>query len=126
MAMDSWRPDMAAGPIFGQIAAHVRQRLARGDLMPGQKLTSARELAIELGVNPNTVAHAFAELERMGIIETRRGLGTFVRQGAPVAVMRRDMLAAAAAAFASEAERLGVVRRDALAVLEEIWNAGES
>lgn len=123
MRMDRFRIDAAQGPIFAQIAADVRRRLARGDLAPGQKLTSARELAIELGVNPNTVAHAFAELERMGIIETRRGLGTFVREDAPVAAMRRDLLSAAAKAFAAEAARLGISRRDALSALEEVWNA---
>jgi len=121
-----WQIDMAAGPIFGQIAANVRQQLARGDLSPGQKLTSARELAVELGVNPNTVAHAFAELERMGIIETKRGLGTFVRQDAPVSPMRVDMLAAAAFAFAAEARQLGVTRREALTALEEAWNARDA
>jgi GntR family transcriptional regulator len=122
----AWRLDMSAGPIFCQIAANVRHMLARGDLSPGQKLMSARDLAVELGVNPNTVVHAFAELERTAVIETKRGLGTFVRKDAPVASMRRDMLQAAAAAFVAEVGTLGVTKQQALSVLEEVWNAGES
>jgi GntR family transcriptional regulator len=122
---ESWRLDMNAGPIFSQIAVNVRHMLARGDLSPGQKLASARDLAVELGVNPNTVVHAFAELERMAVIETKRGLGTFVREDAPVASMRRDMLKVAAAAFVAEVGTLGVTKQEALGVLEEVWNAGK-
>lgn len=122
----AWQLDMDAGPIFTQIAANVRRMLARGDLAPGQKLTSARELATELGVNPNTVVHAFAELERMAVIETKRGLGTFVREDAPVASLKRDMLESAVAAFVSEVVTLGVTKREALAALEEVWNARKS
>ncbi|MCX6092824.1 MAG: GntR family transcriptional regulator [Candidatus Bipolaricaulota bacterium] len=122
---EAWRLDMNAGLIFCQIAANVCHMLARGDLSPGQKLMSARDLAVELGVNPNTVVHAFAELERMAVIETKRGLGTFVREDAPVASMRGDMLQAAAVAFVAEVETLGVTKQEALGVLKEVWNAGK-
>jgi GntR family transcriptional regulator len=121
-----WQLDLSAGPIFLQIAANVRQMLARGDLVPGQKLPSARELAVELGINPNTVVHAFGELERMAMIETKRGLGTFVRGDAPVDSLRRDLLQAAAAAYAAEVTALGISPRDALGALREVLNAGES
>ncbi len=120
----AWPVNMDAGPIFVQIANHVRQMLARGEIVPGDKLPSARDLAAGLGVNPNTVAHAFAELERTGVIETKRGLGTYVRDGAPVAAMRRDMLRAAATAFAAEAAALGVSAPEALGALKEALNAG--
>lgn len=120
----AWPLDMDAGPIFVQIANHVRQMLARGEIVPGGKLPSARDLAAGLGVNPNTVAHAFAELERTSVIETKRGLGTYVRDDAPVAAMRRDMLRAAATAFAAEAAALGVSATEALGALKEALNAG--
>ena len=115
---------MDAGPIFVQIANHVRQMLARGEIVPGDKLPSARDLAAGLGVNPNTVTHAFAELERTGVIETKRGLGTYVRDDAPVAAMRRDMLRTAATAFAAEAAALGVSAPEALGALKEALNVG--
>ncbi len=117
---------MSAGPIFVQIGANVRQLLARADLLPGDKLPSARDLAAKLGVNPNTVVHAYRELERSKVIETKRGLGTFVREDAPIAEMRRELLRAAAVGFADEIQRLGVPAWEALAALEEVWDAGKA
>ncbi len=121
-----WLLDMDAGPIFLQIAANVRRLLARGDLGPGDRLPSARDLAVELGVNPNTIVHAFAELERAAVIETKRGLGTFVRADAPVAEMRAALLRAAARTFVAEMAALKVKKPEAVAALEEVWNAGRS
>jgi len=120
-----WELDMSAGPIFVQIGKNVRQMLARGDLQQGEKLPSARDLAAALGVNPNTVVHAYGELERTDVIETRRGRGTFIRVDAPVAEMRKELLRDAATGFATEVRRLGVDRGEALALLEEVWDAGQ-
>ncbi len=117
---------MDDGPIFVQIAENVRRFLARGDLAAGEKLPSARELAQRLSVNPNTVIHAYSELERQGVIETKRGLGTFVREDAPVKTMQRDLLKSAAMQYANEFERLGVSAREAIAVLQEVLNASET
>ncbi len=121
-----WTLDMNAGPIFVQIAQNVRRALARGDLSPGKKLASARELAQALGVNPNTVVHAYMELERQGVIEKRRGLGTFVRKDAPVAVMRAEMLHSAATIYAWEIRRLGIPSSEGISVLKEVLDAGET
>jgi len=65
-------------PIYRQIIDQIRQAVASGVLRAGDRLPSVRELAVELAVNPNTIAKAYQELERDGIIETRRGIGTFV------------------------------------------------
>jgi len=121
-----WTLDMNAGPIFVQIAQNVRRALARGDLSPGEKLASARELAQTLGVNPNTVVHAYMELERQGVIEKRRGLGTFVREDAPVAAMREEMLHSAATSYAREIRRLGIPSLEGISVLKEVLDAGET
>jgi len=117
---------MNAGPIFLQIAQNVRRALARGDLSAGEKLSSARELAQELSVNPNTVVHAYAQLEREGVIETRRGLGTFVREDAPVGTMQDELLNTAAQSYADEARRLGVSKESALRAVEEVLDAGNA
>jgi len=121
---DGWDLDMDAGAIFEQIAKNVRRLLARGDLRPGEKLPSARELAGTLSVNPNTIVHAYAGLESQGIIEKRRGLGTFVREDAPVETMRKDMLRDIAETFVEEVRRLGVDNEEAMAALKEAWDAG--
>ena len=121
---EQWTHDMDAGPIFLQIGRNVRALLARAELKPGDKLPSARDLAQRLGVNPNTVVHAYSQLEADGVIETKRGLGTFVREDAPVTVMQREMLQTAAESFVTETARLGVPRDEALAVLKEVFDAG--
>ena len=121
---DSWSLDMGAGAIFEQIAKNVRRLLARGDLRPGEKLPSARELAGTLSVNPNTIVHAYGELEAQGIIEKRRGLGTFVKEDAPVETMRKDMLQEIVETFVHEVKRLGVENEEAMAALKEAWDAG--
>ncbi|OJF77360.1 MAG: hypothetical protein BKP49_02535 [Treponema sp. CETP13] len=67
-----------SGPIYLQIVEDFKLQLANGTLKSGEKLPSGRDLAIQIKVNPNTVARAYQELERQGITETRRGLGTFI------------------------------------------------
>jgi GntR family transcriptional regulator len=124
MTTEAWVLDMNAGPIFEQIGKNVRVQLARGDLRPGDKLPSARDLAATLSVNPNTIVHAYGELEARGIIEKRRGLGTFVREDAPVETMRKDMLREIAETFVNEVRRLGVESEEAMAALKEAWDAG--
>lgn len=65
-------------PLYQQIVDEVRRALVLGTLSPEDPLPSVRALAAELRVNPNTVQQAYRELERAGIIYTRRGQGTFV------------------------------------------------
>lgn len=124
--IDRWSLDMDAGPIYLQIGIRVREQLARGDLKPGERLPSARDLAARLSVNPNTVVHAFERLEADGVIETKRGLGTFVREDAPVATLRDETLQAAAARFVNDVRRMGVSQADALSAIKEVWDAGNT
>lgn len=65
-------------PLYLQIAKEVKHSIAVGSLRPGDQLPSVREVALQITVNPNTVAKAYRELEALGIVETRRGMGTFV------------------------------------------------
>jgi GntR family transcriptional regulator len=65
-------------PIYRQIVDQVRQAVASGVLRAGDRLPSVRDMAVELAVNPNTIAKAYQELERDGLIVTPRGKGTFV------------------------------------------------
>jgi len=67
-------------PIYLQVVQQVRRLVASGELMPGDELPSIRSLADQLVVNPNTVAHAYRELESAGIVTTSRGLGTYVTE----------------------------------------------
>jgi GntR family transcriptional regulator len=73
----------AAVPIYEQIVAQVVYAIASGALGPGTLIPSVRELADRLLVNPNTVARAFQELERLGVVAARRGLGMEVTPDGP-------------------------------------------
>ena len=68
----------ASKPIYMQIADKINQQIVRNELKPGDKLPSVREMAVQSGVNPNTIQRTYTELERMAIVETKRGQGTFV------------------------------------------------
>lgn len=70
----------APTPIYLQIVRQVKNAVATGLLAVGDKLPSVRELSQELTINPNTIARAFQELEREGVIDTVRGVGAFVSQ----------------------------------------------
>ena len=73
--------DADATPIYAQVERGLRASIAAGRIKAGDQLPTVRELAVELGVNANTIARVYSELERAGVLETRRGVGTFVRAG---------------------------------------------
>ena len=65
-------------PIYAQLERGLRAAIATGRLAAGDQLPTVRQLAVDLQVNANTVARVYAELERAGVLETRRGVGSFV------------------------------------------------
>ena len=69
-------------PLYAQLDRGLRAAIASGRLNPGDQLPTVRQLAVDLRVNANTVARVYADLERAGILETRRGVGSFIRAGA--------------------------------------------
>src|SRR5437868_15150437 len=73
-------------PIYRQIQDQIRYGIASGRLSPGEQLPTVRALAVELGVNPNTVIKAYSELERAGILTTEQGSGTFIAPQPPTAI----------------------------------------
>src|SRR6185503_758028 len=69
-------------PLYAQLDRGLRAAIASGRLNPGDQLPTVRPLAVDLRVNANTVARVYADLERAGILETRRGVGSFIRASA--------------------------------------------
>jgi GntR family transcriptional regulator len=65
-------------PIYAQIERALRAAIATGRLKPGDQLPTVRQLAVDLQVNANTVARVYTDLERNGVLETRRGVGSFI------------------------------------------------
>jgi GntR family transcriptional regulator len=84
----------SGAPLFTQIVESAKAAMARGELSPGSKLPSVRELAGKLAVNPNTVVRAYAQLEAEGLLVSRPGSGCFVQPGpSPLAErVRRERL----------------------------------
>jgi|SRR4030095_2303632 GntR family transcriptional regulator len=78
-------------PIYQQIVAQVRQLIASGRLQPGEELLPIRTLAEQLTVNPNTVARAYLELEKTGVVTKRHGSGTYVSEEASTVSQREKL-----------------------------------
>lgn len=111
-----------ATPIYAQLERALRAAIATGRLQPGEQLPTVRQLAVELRVNANTVARVYAELERAGVIETRRGVGSFVTgtpaQAHPPREHERRLRAFALRVIA-DADRAGFDVDELLAALRE-------
>src|SRR5437870_12593948 len=69
-------------PLYAQLERSIRFAIATGKLRIGDQLPTVRQLAVDLRINANTVARVYAELERAGILETRRGVGSFIKANA--------------------------------------------
>jgi GntR family transcriptional regulator len=107
-------------PIFQQLAFQVKSAVARGELEPGDKLPSVRELAKDLAINPNTVARAYEALERDGVIVRKQGSGCFVSGEASTLKLdeRRRRLDQLAHRLVTEAFHLGLDGDDVRTALE--------
>ena len=70
-------------PVYAQLERGIRSAIAAGRLAVGDQLPTVRQLAVDLRVNANTVAKVYAFLERAGVLETRRGVGTFIAARTP-------------------------------------------
>jgi GntR family transcriptional regulator len=106
-------------PIYRQLIEQIRQAVARGRLRPGSRLPSVRVMSRELVVNPNTVARAYTELERGGVLNTRQGLGVFVAepQAELSGAARRERLSASLDRFLTEAVHLGFSADDVMSAV---------
>jgi GntR family transcriptional regulator len=65
-------------PIYAQLERGLRAAIATGKLSAGDQLPTVRQLSVDLRINANTVARVYASLERAGVIETKRGVGSFI------------------------------------------------
>ncbi|MBV9332908.1 MAG: GntR family transcriptional regulator [Candidatus Eremiobacteraeota bacterium] len=108
-------------PIYLQIIEQIKRSIALGVLQSGEQLPTVKQLAIDLTVNPNTVARAYRELEREDVIETAPGRGSFVRSNG---VTESPKVAAEIAGDAldlalREAKSVGLERGDVRRLFED-------
>ena len=112
-------------PIWLQVATRIKQQIVTGELPPGSKLPGGRDLALQYGINSNTAARIYQELEREGLCLTQRGLGTFVTESREtIEALREEMARQAVSRFLSDLKGLGLTRKDAVELIqkEEIEN----
>lgn len=97
-----------AMPIYTQIVAEFKRRIFSRELLPGGKVLPVRELALEMGVNPNTLQRAMSELEREGLLYTERTAGRFVTTDSElIATLREELIATVVEGFWKELNALG-------------------
>ena len=113
-------------PIYGQIADRVKFAVAGGVLRPGDLVPSVRELSKELVVNPNTVARAYRNLQTEGLLESVRGMGLQVADGAVdrCRAARREMVRQRLRQVIEEARQSKMDPAEIEAILREEWARG--
>jgi GntR family transcriptional regulator len=112
-----------AMPIHAQLDRAIQFAILTGRLRVGEQLPTVRQMAVDLRINANTVAKVYGELERRGILETRRGVGTFVREqisGAEQIASRKRRLRELADQFLFEAAELGFSAQEAIDYLASL------
>ena len=112
----------SALPIYRQITDGIRRSVAAGILAPGEKLPSVRDLATRLLVNPNTVAKVYRDLERDGLLDTRRGDGTYVSADAATMAEgeRRRLLSDQFRAVARDVRAFGLSQEAAVDLFRDV------
>jgi GntR family transcriptional regulator len=108
-------------PIYLQIVEAVKYKVASGELPPEAQLPSIRALAEQLQINPRTVVKAYEELEHVGVVVMRHGMGVFVglNHGVVPAGVRRQKLVELARRFLAEGARLGANTGEMVKIVEQ-------
>jgi len=107
-------------PIYLQVVERIKERLAAGQLKPGDQLPTVRALALELRVNFNTIARAYRIMDEAGIISTQQGRGTYILETPSpeaAASIRQQALEDLTRRYLADAERLGASPEELSGVL---------
>ena len=106
-------------PIYAQLIEQIKVGIATGEFPSGERLPSVRDLAMEAGVNPNTMQRALAQLEAEELVYSQRTSGRFVTEDdARFADMKRELALAHLSAFIESMRSLAIAKEEAIAMLE--------
>lgn len=112
-------------PIYTQLTARLTQAIISGEFRSGERLPSVRDLAMEAGVNPNTVQRALSELERDGLVFSQRTAGRFVTENVHMIENARFRAADRCVAdFLAEMAKLGCGKEEVISLLQN-WKEEE-
>ena len=107
-------------PIYLQIVESFMSSILSGELAPNSKVLPVRDLALEAGVNPNTMQKALAELERLELVRTERTSGRFITDNnEQIEKMRKDVADAEIKSFIQRMEKLGYDKNSLLSIIEK-------
>ncbi len=107
-------------PIYLQVIEKIKQDIVSGKLKPGEKMLSSREYSNELGINFNTVARVYKELEMEEIVFTKRGLGTFITQSAEqIEDLRYAMAKNQIVTFIKGMKQIGYTKEEMIKFIEK-------
>lgn len=80
-------------PIYIQIINYLKEKIFSGEIKPGEIMPSIRSLSMELEVNPNTIQHAYDEMEREGLVKVQRGIGfELTKENAKIKTMKKEKM----------------------------------
>ena len=109
-------------PVYIQIADRIVYTIISGQYKPGQQIPTVRQLAMEAAVNPNTVQHAFSELENNGIINSKGTLGRFVTEDTEVIELCKKIEAKKTTdVFLDNMKRLSIPKEQIISLIEEVY-----
>ncbi len=107
-------------PIYQQLIERIIGDIIRGTLLPGEKLPSVREFAVQVGVNANTMQRVFKELEQMEVTETKRGQGSFVTTNVEkIETLRQQMKEELTNSFLQSIEAFGFTTEEMIEYLKK-------
>ena len=107
-------------PIYTQLVDKIKLSIVSGQLTPGEKLSTVRDLAAEAKVNPNTMQRAFQELERAGLVFSQRSSGRYVTEDVEIIMEAKKAMARQyVQSFMKSMEQLGYTGEEILHLLEE-------
>lgn len=114
-------------PIFIQILERIRIDIISGKYKPGEKLPSVRELAAEAAVNPNTMQRAFTELERTGLVYSRRTSGRFITEDQEmIETLKTDIAKEKIRLFLDSMRELGYEKEQTLTLMRQSMEGEEA
>ncbi len=114
-------------PIYTQLVDQLTLRIVTAVYLPGQRLPAVRELAVEAGVNPNTMQRALSELERSGLVFSQRTSGRFVTEEIKMIEDAKKALAAQQVeTFLKAMEQLGFSQEEIMSLIQAAETKGES
>ena len=107
-------------PIYLQLMERIQHDIISGTCAPGDKLPSVRELAMEASVNPNTMQKALSELERIGLVHSRRTSGRFITEDETmIKKLKTETAAKHIREFLKSMEHLGLTRQEILELVQD-------